>query len=380
MEFGIFHAMYHPKHWRNGRRQSEHETLMKEVEYVKLADRTGFKYSWSSEHHFLDEYSHLSDSETFMAYALAVTERIHIGSGIINITPPVNHPARVAERVAMLDHLGQGRFEFGTGRGSSSQEVFGFGIPSMELTREMYDETLPQIVRMWAEDEYSFDGRFFTMPPRNVLPKPYTNPHPPIWVAAGSPGTFEKAARLGLGVLCFTVGAPDQLAPLIDIYKKNIVNAEPVGGYVNDNIMVTSDFFCLEDGDRARRVVAENRGNYHTGLVYKFLDSFPKPEGFPVWPELPPQPTAAQLEYASAKSLACIGNPDEVAKTVQRYIDIGADQLTFGSLATDVEWDDLVESYETFGKYIVPRFDTDPVHSTTRQREAQCGASYGTRL
>ncbi|HEY4333844.1 MAG TPA: LLM class flavin-dependent oxidoreductase, partial [Ilumatobacteraceae bacterium] len=190
MEFGLFNQMYHPVHRRAER--SEHECLMEELAIIEVADRVGFKYAWASEHHFLDEYSHLSASEAFMAYALARTTNIHIGSGIINITPAVSPPSRVAEKVAMLDHLGQGRFEWGTGRGSSSTEVFGFGIESMDITRAMYDETLPEIIAMMGDDEYGpFTGKFFSMPQRQVLPKPYTKPHPPIWVAAGSPGTFE---------------------------------------------------------------------------------------------------------------------------------------------------------------------------------------------
>ena len=94
-------------------------------------------------------------------------------------------PLRIAETAAMLDHITEGRFEFGTGRGSSSTEVYGFGIESMDRTRELYDESLPQIVRMWDEDDYSYEGDSFSMPTRRVLPKPYTDPHPPIWVAAG---------------------------------------------------------------------------------------------------------------------------------------------------------------------------------------------------
>ena len=122
--------------------------LREEIALIEVADRVGFKYAWASEHHFLDEYSHLSASEAFMAFALARTKNIHIGSGIINITPNVSPPSRVAEKVAMLDPLGQGRFEWGTGRGSSSTEVFGFNIDSMDVTREMYDETLPEIIKM----------------------------------------------------------------------------------------------------------------------------------------------------------------------------------------------------------------------------------------
>ena len=372
MEFGLFNQMYHPVHRRSER--TEQEVLREELAIIEVADRVGFKYAWVSEHHFLDEYSHLSASEAFMAYALARTKNIHIGSGIINITPNVSPPSRVAEKVAMLDQLSQGRFEWGTGRGSSSTEVFGFNIESMDVTREMYDETLPEIIKMMGVGEYGpFDGKFFTMPRRNVLPKPYTNPHPPIWVAAGSPGTFEKAARLGLGVLCFTLGTPETLAPLIEIYKKNIESAEPVGGYVNNNIMVTTDMMVLEDGARARQVSLNNRGNYHTALLLKYLDSFPISDGQPKWPDVPAPPSADQLEYAIKKGIIAVGSPDEAITSLKRYESIGADQLAFGTFATDVSLEDATEAYETFGKYVLPEFDKDPVHSTTRQREAQLG-------
>ncbi|HSS11197.1 MAG TPA: LLM class flavin-dependent oxidoreductase, partial [Acidimicrobiales bacterium] len=219
MEFGIFNSLYLPHQLRDGNPDAaEHNRLFDEVEWTKAADRSGFKYTWATEHHFLDEYSHLSANESFLAYMAGQTTRIHLGSGIFNVTPPVNHPARVAERVAILDHLSGGRFEFGMGRGSSSTEQRGFGIEDPELTREMFDEVVPQFRHMWARTDYSFDGQFFSMPPRNVLPKPYTKPHPPMWVAAGSPGTFQKAAAMGLGVLCFTMGTPDTLAPLIETY------------------------------------------------------------------------------------------------------------------------------------------------------------------
>jgi len=152
MEFGVFVGMYHPEH-RRAAGETEQDILRAELDVVQAADRSGFKYVWVTEHHFLDEYSHLSANEAWMAYALAITDNIHIGSGIINITPPVSHPARVAEKVAMLDQLAPGRFEFGTGRGSSSIEVLGFGIDSMDTTRDMYDEALPEIIKMMGPEE-----------------------------------------------------------------------------------------------------------------------------------------------------------------------------------------------------------------------------------
>lgn len=372
MEFGIFNSLYMPHQLRDkDPEHAEHNRLMDEVEWTKAADRSGFKYSWATEHHFLEEYSHLSANESFMAYLAAVTTRIHVGSGIINITPPVNPPARVAERVAMLDHLSGGRFEFGVGRGSSTTEQKGFGIDDPELTKEMVDEVLPQFKRMWTQTEYSFDGRFFSMPPRNVLPKPYTKPHPPMWIAAGNPGTFQKAARMGLGVLCFTMGSPESLKRLIEVYKTEIENAEPVGAYVNNNIMVTSQMLCLEDGQKARDIACNMTSGYQNSLVFRYLDTFPKPPGIPVWPDLIPEPTPEGLDASIKAGLVCVGTPEEVDRSVQGYVDAGADQLAFGMLSTTMPIEIAVEAVETFGKHVLPHYDKDPVHSTQRQREEQ---------
>src|SRR5881398_1630546 len=145
MEFGLFVQAHVPRHEVEvDPAGAEHMRLLREVELAEACDRHGFKYVWSVEHHFLEEYSHLSASEIVLPFIAARTTRIHVGSAIWNLTPPVNHPARVAERVAMLDHLSEGRFEFGTGRGSSSTEVFGFGIESLDATKDMWDETIAQ--------------------------------------------------------------------------------------------------------------------------------------------------------------------------------------------------------------------------------------------
>jgi alkanesulfonate monooxygenase SsuD/methylene tetrahydromethanopterin reductase-like flavin-dependent oxidoreductase (luciferase family) len=375
MEFGIFNAVSLLPQYREAHgATAEHDRIMDELAYIRAADRAGFKYSWSSEHHFLTDYSHLSANESFMAFAAAQTSNIHLGSGIFNLTPPANHPARVAERVAMLDHLSEGRFEFGTGRGSSTTEQKGFGIEDQELTREMVAETLPQIVRMWKEEDYSYDGKFFSMPTRNVLPKPYTNPHPPLWVAAGSPATFELAARQGLGVLCFAFGKPEGFAPLIEKYKKDIQNAEPVGGYVNNNVMITTQMLCLEDGARARQVFANIDSHVHLSLVFRYLDTFPRPPGLPEWPNLLPPSTADQIDKNIESGLIAVGDPDEVARSIQRFADTGADQLSFGMLSSSMPIEVCEEAVDAFGKHVLPQFDKDPIHSTTRQRIEQVGA------
>ena len=154
MEFGLFMGGFVHKDQMAADPEAEHWRLMSEVALAEVGDRSNWKYSWWTEHHFLWEYSHISANETIMPFVAARTKQMHIGSGIINVTPPVNHPARVAERVAMMDHLSEGRFEFGTGRGSSTTEQAGFGINDPDLTKDMYDETIGEFKKMWAPGTY----------------------------------------------------------------------------------------------------------------------------------------------------------------------------------------------------------------------------------
>src|SRR3954466_5636384 len=142
MEFGLFCGGYVPEAMSATDPNAEHTRLMSEADLCVVGDRHNWKYAWLTEHHFLKEYSHISANEVLAPHILARTEKMHVGSGIINVTPPVNHPARVAERVAMMDHISGGRFEFGTGRGSSTTEMGGFGITDPEITRDMYDSTI----------------------------------------------------------------------------------------------------------------------------------------------------------------------------------------------------------------------------------------------
>src|SRR5262249_17543505 len=266
------------------------------------------------------------------------------------------------------------RFEFGLGRGSSTTAQQGFGIPEPDMTRDMFDEVVGEFRRMWRADEYpGFEGSSFAMPARNVLPKPYTKPHPPMWVAAGSPGTFQKAAQMGLGVVGFTMGGPGPLKPLIELYKKEIERAEPVGEYVNDNIMVTTQLLCLEDGARVRELGGALSMGYQNSLVFRYLDTFPRPDGIPVWPDLIPESTPAEIDARIRERSSTFGSPGEEAGALERYEAGGVDQVVFGLLSSTISRELGVEIIETFGTHVLSQFDRDPEHRTTQQRRAQCG-------
>ena len=150
MQFGIFYEHQLPRPWTDG---AEQQLFQEALEQVELADRLGIDYAWEVEHHFLEEYSHSSAPEVFLAAASQRTRRIRLGHGIVLAPPPYNHPARVAERIATLDLVSNGRVDFGTGESASRAELEGFNITPAQR-REMWREAVEQIANMLVMEPY----------------------------------------------------------------------------------------------------------------------------------------------------------------------------------------------------------------------------------
>ena len=372
MEFGIFLNGYLPGPAAHDT-ASEHEMLMREVTYTVTADRFNWKYAWFGEHHALTEYSHMSAPEVVMGYAAAKTDRIHMSSGINSLSPRKEHPVRYAERAAMLDHITGQRYEWGTGRGAGSHEVAAFNILDKNSTKAEWEEVVREIPRMWEQEDYEFHGEHFTVPyPHNVLPKPYGHGHPPIWVACGNPGTFARAGELGIGAIAFNFEPIYSLKGRIDAYKEAIVDCtDPIGQFKNDNVMMTNAVICMADRAHAREMAMRIGRGYLYSMVCLYHDTMPKPDYAPVWPTppFPPATTDAELdELITAGWLLC-GTPDEVCEQVEKYQTVGCDQVVFGLPGDSVEHEEVLEMLEMFGTKVIPEFDKDPVHSTTRYRE-----------
>jgi alkanesulfonate monooxygenase SsuD/methylene tetrahydromethanopterin reductase-like flavin-dependent oxidoreductase (luciferase family) len=371
MEFGIFIQGYTPNFRREVDPDAEHHALMDELEIVKAADDAGFKYVWVTEHHFLDEYSHLSANDVVLGYLAHSTSRIHLGSGIFNPLPQVNHPAKVAERVAMLDHLSGNRFEFGTGRGAGSHEILGFlpGMDDLSGTKEIWEDVIAEFPKMWLQDEYQgYQGKFWSLPPRKILPKPWGPGHPAMWYAAGNTSSYEMAARKGLGVLGFSVGSIPDLEAVLDSYKKAIVNAEPIGAFVNDNVMVCTAAFVSEDKQAAYQKLLDAKLNYLQSNVFRYHDTFPHPEGVPYWPETIPDLDLPAVQAMADVGAAIVGDPDQALEQCRRWESAGCDQISFGVSGGDLEA--AKETIRLLGEHVIPKIDTEPLHSTTRYRQA----------
>src|SRR2546423_2325839 len=231
MRFGIFYEHQQPRPWEDG---STERLLSDALAQIELADRLGFDYVWEVEHHFLEEYSHSSAPEVFLAAASQRTKRIRLGHGIVQLPPAFNHPARVAERVATLDLISGGRVDLGTGEASSEAELGGFRIEPAEK-RAMWEEGLRVALRCLTEEPFTgHAGRYVTMPPRNVVPKPRQKPHPPLWVACSRRETIHLAAQYGIGALAFAFVDPEEAQHWVRDYHETLAReGVPIGDAVN---------------------------------------------------------------------------------------------------------------------------------------------------
>jgi hypothetical protein len=223
VKFGLIYEIPVPRPWHD---RSAYTAFQDTLEQVMLADRLGFHSVWTVEHHFLDEYSFSSAPGVFYGALAAKTENIRIGHGVRLLPFPYNHPVRAAEAAATVDILSGGRLEFGTGRSGTRVELEGFGIDPND-TRPMWEEALEVVVGCWTQEQFSFDGDYFHLPPRGVVPRPMQQPHPPLWGALSSSDSHELIGEKGIGLLSFSVAAPpESLVKRFNRYRDGIrINA-----------------------------------------------------------------------------------------------------------------------------------------------------------
>ena len=390
MRFGIFYELQMPRPWGPG---AEEKLLHEALEQIELADRLGFDYVWEVEHHFLEEYSHSSAPEVFLAAASQRTKRIRLGHGIVQLPHAFNHPARVAERIATLDLVSGGRVEFGTGQGSSQAELGGFGV-DRELKNAQWEEALDATVRMMTEEPFTgYEGRFLSMPPRNVVPKPKQKPHPPLWVACSRRDTILQAARKGLGALSFSFVEPEQAKQWVDEYYELIASAEcmPAGLAVNPQVAVVLPFMCHEDEQTAIDRGIEGAHFFGFSLAYYYVFGKHQPGISNIWEKF----LAERNQYGFARELirpgdeplgiklleqglgsfrGAVGTPAQISALVERYERAGVDLVIFAAQAGPNRHEHICESLETFAKTVMPRFAEKAAAREAEKRERLAGA------
>ena len=388
MKFGLFYELQLPKpadrdQWGpDAERRIYHDML----DQVALADSLGFDYVFEVEHHFLEEYSHSSSPELMMAALSQRTKHIRLGHGIVLTPPAYNHPARVAERICALDILSNGRVEFGSGESASDMELGGFRV-ERRMKKAMWEEATREIANMMVQTPYEgFEGEFFTMPARNVVPKPLQKPHPPLWVAASRRETTMVAARLGMGSLGFGFETPEELGErALEYYRLVREELMPIGHAINPALAVLNTFMMADSDEEAMRRSANGPAFFSYSLGYYYnpaVGGRHQPGASNVYRDFlarsgetaevqaqrggflsaaeiasgEPQDEIQKALYRAARSGNAIGTTDTLRKTLLKYEAQNLDVMIFVAQCGDREHEDIMESIERFGKELLPEF------------------------
>jgi alkanesulfonate monooxygenase SsuD/methylene tetrahydromethanopterin reductase-like flavin-dependent oxidoreductase (luciferase family) len=352
MKFGIFYEHSVLKPWDDGSEQRVYEQA---VEQVIAADELGFDQIWEVEHHFLEEYSHSPAPEVFLSYCAARTKQIRLGHGIALMLPPVNHPARVAERAAALDLLSGGRLEFGTGRSATWTELGAFRCEPDD-TKEMWDECTRAVVKMWTTDNFSWNGKHFSMPPRNVIPKPLQKPHPPLWVAVQSPETVVQAGERGMGMLGVTLGAPLDYQQMVKDYRRAIRNCEPVGEFVNEQVNGVAFMHCGEDDGEAKLVggMAAAQFGVRAAHLVGIGGIYPSP-AYHSHASAAPLRTRPGDVVGPVREGTPIGDPEFCIKQLKWWEEVGVERMVFlFNTGETMRQEKVLASLRLFAREVMP--------------------------
>ena len=363
MKFGIFYEHQLPRPWRDG---DELKLFQDALDQVELADRLGIDHAWEVEHHFLEEYSHSSAPEVFLAACSQRTKNIRLGHGIVLMPPGYNHPARVAERIATLDLVSNGRAEFGTGESSALLELGGYRVP-VDKKRDMWRETLEQCLNMMTMSPYpGFKGEYFEMPCRNIVPKPVQKPHPPVWVACSNRETIKLAARLGIGALTFAFVDPAEAKQWVDDYYR-ILKEEcvPIGHAVNPNICMVTGFSVHPDGNEARRRGPDGFKFFGYALGHHYIFGEHKPGRTDIWKNF----EAVKDSMPNNAGSGGIGTIDEMRSHMRKFSDSGVDQVALIQQGGRNKHEHICEALDLFARDVMPEFKEKETQRQARKAE-----------
>ena len=340
----------HPYDQREAERQSYREAF----EQIKLADTLGFNTVWMVEHHFRENRSHSPASEVLLGALSQVTEHLRLGFGVTLAPHGFIHPARLAEKVATVDLLSGGRVEWGIGR-STPMEQLAFGV-DREYSRKQMLAACETVVKMWEARYYEEHSEFLEFPSRMVTPKPYQDPHPPVWMACTSNESAATAGSNGLGMLCFSpVQELAKTASQIEEYRRAAVDPTPLTRRVTNKVAGYTLVHCADTMDDA----VENDIWGAVDWWYRgLIDFIMKWE----WSALMPEGSAAEAfpmlsrppEEYNNEAMIIVGDVDRCINKMQKYADLGVDQLLcyvqFGKLPHK----GVMRCIELLGKEVIP--------------------------
>ncbi len=388
MKLDIFAEMQQPKAIWDGD-DHEHRLVQETLEQARLADEAGYGCLWMVEHHGSEEFSYSSAPELMLAAIAQQTRRIRVGHGAVLGLHRINHPIRIAERAAMLDHLSGGRLEFGMTR-SGVPEWRLFGVDP-DQARNQLQETYEMLPRIWTEPRFSWQSASFDIKDVAIVPKPLQKPHPPLWQAGVSPPAFDQAGRNGVGVLATTMLASiESVAKLVALYRESIRACErPVGKFINNQVANFTFVHCAESAKEARENACASAVAWYirtageffeVGEIFKHMaaESMAAAAGGSLAGKFIRDNATAAVPRAQAligrimmgervpedemfetlidEHSIIVGTPDECRKKVKTYQEMGIDRLMCLHQVGGIRHDKVMRSIRMFSQ-LIPEFD-----------------------
>lgn len=391
MKIDLFNEIQDPRPWAEGH---EHVRFTQAIEQAELADELGYGCWWQVEHHGGEEFSLSSAPEIVLAAISQRTRRIRLGHSAVLAPGAINHPVRAAERAATLDHLSGGRLEVGLTR-STAPEWRLFGVDPAEVAAQT-QEAFELIPKLWTNPRVTHDGRFYRLDDLPVLPKPYQQPHPPLWQAATSPSSFEDAGHRGVGVLGTTLWESlDHVERMIGLYRDAAASCDrPVGAYVNNQVAYFTFVHCADTDEQAIGDGAAAAAAWYTVTALTFFEAAAAfAERFAQEQKLIEDPSGGGLtgqflrdEAAAANApndaqiaigrilqgeavpddklfdalyaqgSLIVGSPQTCREKIKAYADLGIDRLMTFQQVAGLPHDSVMRSIQLVGD-LIPEFD-----------------------
>jgi alkanesulfonate monooxygenase SsuD/methylene tetrahydromethanopterin reductase-like flavin-dependent oxidoreductase (luciferase family) len=355
-------------------RKSEQQVFHDMVEQSLLAEELGFDCIWAVEHHCLTRYAHMSAPESFLAFIAGATKRIHVGHGVVCLPFNMNHPIKVAERIATLDLLSRGRLHFGVGKGGTPQETGAFGTSLADVTSQV-DESMYLIPKMWMQDEIEHHG-LIDIPARPVHPKPFQDPHPPMYMACTRHDSLHTAGSRGLGALVMGFNGAGEIAERNEAYRKAFRERDPanqVGFRPTEHLAALCATTVLDDRAKARRIGIRGQRFFAESIAYWYAGGAP-----PQVDDLDEETQLAQLKSSENRMVAFLGDhgipvlsdatgnyhiEDDAYGTVEdcirqvgKIIEAGADEILFLVQMGTIPHEISMETIRNIGQHVIPHF------------------------
>jgi len=356
-------------------RENEQKVFRDMVEQCLLAEELGFDTIWAVEHTALTQYAHMSAPETFLAFVAGRTSRIGIGHGVVCLPPAMNHPVKVAERIAMLDILSGGRVHFGMGKGGTQQEAGTFGYDMNDLP-PMIEESMYLIPKIMKDGFVEHDGEFVKIPYRPIHPSPLQDPHPPLYMACTRPETLVAAGSRGIGALVMGFSGPENIAEKNAAYRQAFRERKPeqqVGFRPTEHLAALCPAVVLDDREKARRIGLRGQRFFVESIAYWYSGG-EKPTAHNVAADENEAALHAGKEqivaYLSAEKLTvddastniygvaqdAYGTPDDCINYVTQLFDAGADEILFIFQMGDIPHGVIMETIRNIGEKVIPHF------------------------